>query len=163
MMALFQHIVVAYDKFDHSGEALLLGNQLANQLNAKLTIVHVHSPSLDEVVAEATPRMHMGGYVADGTPVPPPTAFEHQEKPIRLDQLKQNIVAEIQQFIPVTDQMTIEVVEGEPEKLLPKLAESLQADLIITGKRNASLKKLLFGSISEKMAKATDTPVLVAK
>lgn len=58
----------------------------------------------------------------------------------------------------------IEIVEGEPAEAIIEYAEEISADLIVMGARDQSrLKKMLFGSVSEKLSAKSDIPVLIVK
>lgn len=58
----------------------------------------------------------------------------------------------------------ITMLHGQPAREIIRHANSIQADLIIIGSRGiGGLKKMVLGSVSEKVVTATDAPVLVIK
>ncbi len=58
----------------------------------------------------------------------------------------------------------IEVLEGDPANAVLQHAENIGADLVITGTRDQNrLKKLLFGSVSDKISTKSEIPVLIVK
>lgn len=58
----------------------------------------------------------------------------------------------------------IEVLEGDTANAVLQHAENIGADLVITGTRDQNrLKKLLFGSVSDKISTKSEIPVLIVK
>jgi len=57
-----------------------------------------------------------------------------------------------------------EWLEGDPVNQLCNFASTHEADLIVIGSRGHSgIKKFVIGSVSEKVAKGSDIPVLIVK
>lgn len=57
---------------------------------------------------------------------------------------------------------TCRVVEGVPSQMLPKIARSNRAGLLVVGRRGAaSLPHVLLGSVSERVTYLADCPVLI--
>ncbi|XLG13583.1 Stress response protein NhaX [Bacillus velezensis] len=58
----------------------------------------------------------------------------------------------------------IDILEGDPADAIIEHADRISADLIVMGSRDQNrLKKLLFGSVSEKLSSKSDIPVLIVK
>lgn len=58
----------------------------------------------------------------------------------------------------------IDILEGDPAESIIEHANRISADMIVTGSRDQNrLKKLIFGSVSEKLSAKSDIPVLIVK
>lgn len=58
----------------------------------------------------------------------------------------------------------VTILHGQPAREIIRHANSLKVDLIIIGSRGVGgLKKMVLGSVSEKVVTGTDAPVLVIK
>ncbi|WP_411430359.1 universal stress protein, partial [Enterococcus faecalis] len=56
----------------------------------------------------------------------------------------------------------IDILEGDPAESIIEHANRISADMIVTGSRDQHrLKKLIFGSVSEKLSAKSDIPVLI--
>lgn len=59
---------------------------------------------------------------------------------------------------------SIDILEGDPAESIIEYANRISADMIVTGSRDQNrLKKLIFGSVSEKLSAKSDIPVLIVK
>ncbi|MFW5918085.1 MAG: universal stress protein [Haloferacaceae archaeon] len=58
--------------------------------------------------------------------------------------------------------VTIDETSGDPQKVLPRVAEDIDADLIVlAGRKRSPAGKALFGSVTQSLILNSDRPVLV--
>lgn len=97
----------------------------------------------------------------------PPVYVPHdeQQSPLIFEDHTEEVVAEARMLLNEEQfEAAIEIVEGEPAEAIIEYAEKISADLIVMGARDQSrLKKMLFGSVSEKLSSKSDIPVLIVK
>jgi nucleotide-binding universal stress UspA family protein len=143
----FRKILVAYDFSEPADRALALGCQLAQKLGASVDIAHVH------------PEIYDGRGETDlGVPWPSPGQTERY-----LRFLDSELARVLQERVPAqAEQIRRHVLRGEPVHRLLDLAKELGVDLVCvgaTGKR--LLDRLVLGSVSEHLLRASQLPVLV--
>lgn len=171
MRTLFQadRMVVAFDGHEDSKKALKKAIALAKTLNAKLTVAYAHDGKSSRQVFDAPRPMTGGAYIGGGMAdlQTPPVYVPHdeQQSPLIFEDHTEEVVAEARMLLNEEQfEATIEIVEGEPAEAIIEYAEKISADLIVMGARDQSrLKKMLFGSVSEKLSSKSDIPVLIVK
>lgn len=135
---MYSKFLVAIDGSRISEKALKHCVFLAKRLNAKLVIVHVVSvpPS-----AQAYRVRMMDVVRALGAKI-----LKNAERQIKRSGVK----------------ATAKLVEGDPAGEILKLAHREKCDLIVVGSRGLSrFKKLLIGSVSDRVAQHAKCPVLI--
>ncbi|KAA6475911.1 universal stress protein [Bacillus swezeyi] len=160
-------IIVAFDGKEESKKALKKAIELTKRLDAELTIAHVHEPKQVRASAEEQRPAASASYLYSGIPAAPPVPPESDlagEPMIYEDSAEEAIAAA--KIILHENQFDaeIEILEGDPANAVLHHAENIGADLVITGTRDQNrLKKLLFGSVSDKISTKSEIPVLIVK
>ncbi|WP_226670105.1 universal stress protein [Metabacillus litoralis] len=170
-MKKFQHLVVAYDGTDDSREALELGIDMSKQLQSSLSVVNIQKGSTFSDVTRSDrsgmiPPSHtppVGGL--NNYPVVPVPVDNPDTRSDEYTEKEEALKSEAQRLL---DQNNIdghvEVAYGEPSDEIVNYAKNHDGDLIIIGSRDISgLKRLIFGSVSEKVSHRSTIPVLIAK
>jgi nucleotide-binding universal stress UspA family protein len=145
-MAL-NRILVAHDFSEPANRALALAADLAQHLNAKLELVHVHPDLYD---GHSTPAV--------GLPWPAPG---QEERYMRF--LETELVRVISAVIgpDAVPDIGRHVVRGEPARRLQAMALDLGADIICMGSTGkGAVERVLLGSISTVMVRRSPIPVL---
>ncbi|WP_175638235.1 universal stress protein [Metabacillus schmidteae] len=177
-MKELNHLIVAFDGNEDSREALELGISMSKKLNSQLSVVYIskenpvspltdtdRSPLFSPV--HAYPVGEMRNYPA--TPVlpeqqeevNPDSSHDYPNKSHEDIAMESEANRILQHHHMKAD---IAVSYGEPSDAIVSYAEENNGDLIIVGNRNISgLKKLIFGSVSEKVSQLSTIPVLIAK
>ncbi|MDM5297361.1 universal stress protein [Bacillus pumilus] len=162
-------MVVAFDGHEDSKKALKKAIALAKTLHAKLNVVYAYDGKSGRQVFDAPRPMAGGAYIGGGMadlPTPPVyVPHDEQQSPFIFEDQTEEVVAEAKMLLNEDQfEATIEIVEGEPAEAIIEYAEDISADLIVMGARDQSrLKKMLFGSVSEKLSSQSDIPVLIVK
>lgn len=150
MSVTYRKLMVAVDASDEAGRALRHAAALADQLGASLLLVHVHeAPELG---------------------APPPE--QPQRRKIWSDE-RRAAVAEGEAFIESQlaevapdysgDYATL-VCFGEPAERLAEVADERNADLLVMGSRGLTgIQRVLLGSVSYKVVRASPLPILVVR
>ncbi|MDA1476056.1 universal stress protein [Bacillus changyiensis] len=134
-------ILVAFDEKDESRSALIKAIELTKRLGSKLFIAHVQEVKIS-----------------------PPYETINDEPMIYEDSTEEALASA--KRVLNENQLTAEIaiLEGDPANAILDHAEKLSADLIITGTRDQNrIKKLLFGSVSDKISTESEIPVLIIK
>ncbi|WP_257350361.1 universal stress protein [Pseudalkalibacillus decolorationis] len=151
----YRKVLVAFDGSKGSMDALKQGmDYMKDDQFREFTIVNV-------VNAEPEPA-----YVAPGAIPPVVQRNEVQEnKQVELVEKGEQTINEAKTaLIKENMHANIIVLEGEPAKRICDYAEEHEMDLIIIGNRGLSgLKKLVQGSVSQKVTKQASCSVLVVK
>lgn len=135
-------ILVGFDGSESSKKAFAEAIDLAKKLHASLTVLTVinlpdFSPTLDEVNEEIEEaEKHYQPLLGD----------------LRETGAKNGVL------------VNVTMVKGHPSESLIKYAQEQKMDLIIIGTRGAGgFKKLLIGSVAQKVVSYSSVPVLVIK
>jgi nucleotide-binding universal stress UspA family protein len=134
-----QRILVAYDASPHSEHAVNVALSIAGDMKAKLLVLAVvHPPELAEsaefnaVLEDARER------------------YERSFAPIR-EQARQKDIA-----------LETDIVVGHPAEQIIHRAETIQASLIVMGKRSHTiLHRWMLGSNTERVLKYAHCPVMI--
>ena len=134
-----QRILVAYDASPHSEHAVSVALSIAGDMKAKLFVLAVvHPPELAEsaefnaVLEDARER------------------YERSFSPIR-EQAKQREI-----------ELETDIVVGHPAEQIIHRAETIQASLIVMGKRSHTiLHRWMLGSNTERVLKYAHCPVMI--
>jgi nucleotide-binding universal stress UspA family protein len=140
-------ILFATDFSPYSNQAYLHAVALAENYQAALTIVHVHTPS---------GPMPLGAEA--GMPVLSPAADAREELAYWRGQLEQ--IRPLNPAIPVKHVL----LTGEPADEILAYAAGARADLIVLGTHGRTgLERLLMGSVAERVLHKSSCSVLVVK
>ncbi|NPA23126.1 MAG: universal stress protein [Crenarchaeota archaeon] len=135
-------ILVAYDGSEIARRAVSWAIQLAKALGAKLYVLYVVNVP-PEVRAFLTAGTILNEALKSGMKV--------------LEQIKPDLDKE-----GVRYDLVVEI--GDPGEKIVEFADKINADLIVMGHRGLSgIKKLLVGSVCDKVIKCSNRPVLVVK
>lgn len=138
---MYQHIILAVDGSDHSIRATEETIKLVEGTTTMVEVVHVAdiSKSKDEV-------LHASGQ----------EALEVKRRK-KLLPIEERLDAEKVEY-------RLEVLRGEPGPAIVDYANESQADLVIVGSRGLnSLQEMMLGSVSHKIVKRINCPVLLVK
>ncbi|WP_455662186.1 universal stress protein [Pradoshia sp.] len=168
-MAMFNHVLVAFDGSDSSKKALSLGMSFCkNKEDSILSIVHVYNKADDtqNYPVGAAPFASTAPLYVDQSQGQPMTV---PEQDINTPYTADSRLVEIEEYVRgITDNGLINphfvVLEGTIDDAILQYAEKEGANLIIVGNSSSSkLKNFFLGSISEKIIKNASCPVLVAR
>jgi len=135
-------ILVAYDGSEIAKRAVSWAIQLAKALDAKLYVLYVVNVP-PEVRAFLTAGTILNEALKSGMKI--------------LEQVKPELDKE-----GVRYELVVEI--GDPGEKIVEFADKINADLIVMGHRGLSgIKKLLVGSVCDKVIKCSTKPVLVVK
>lgn len=168
-MQTFQHLVVAFDETEDSKEALKLGIDMSQQLHSEISVVHIQKDgpfkedsATENLVLISPTSSHPTDGVRNYPIVPEPRnvidGTEHDKKTMALK-------SEARRILDLNNvKGNVNILYGEPSEAIVSYATDHHADLIIVGSRNMNgLKRLIFGSVSEKVSQRSNIPVLIAK
>ncbi len=145
-MKAFTHILFATDFSEASGDAFAYARELAQVLQAKLTVLHVvHVP------------MDLRDFYV------PHLSFEELDREIE-EQARKKMAAFSATWQSLLPGMTTAVVTGQPHEELVKKALDEQVDLIVMGTHGRrGFDHFIFGSTAEKVVKSAPCPVLTVR
>ncbi|MGM7719271.1 universal stress protein [Metabacillus sp. Hm71] len=165
-MKAFERIVVAFNSSEDGKEALELGIQLSKQLDADLSVVHIQKKALLDDNNNFGTMIPTSSYEGENTrhfpvipdPVEHTGAEEYDKETMAIQSEARRMLDHHQASGEVT------ILDGDPSDVIVSFARENNADLIVVGSRDHSgLKRLLFGSVSEKVSQQSSIPVLIAK
>ncbi len=176
-MKELNHLIVAFDGTEDSREALELGISMSKKMNSQLSVVYISKENHNNLLKEtnqtplfspvhAYPVGELRNYPAvpvtqEQEEVNPDSSYDYQNKSHE-EIAMETEASRILQHHHVKADVTVSY--GEPSDAIVSYAEENNGDLIIVGNRNISgLKKLIFGSVSEKVSQLSSIPVLIAK
>jgi len=137
-------ILVAHDFSEPASRALAFACDLADQLGASLDVLHVHPDVYD---GHSDPTL--------GLPWPMPEQLERYLRFLdtELERVVRGVVGD--------HAVTRHVVRGEPAKRIAGLAREIGADVVCLGSTGkGAVERMLLGSVSQRVLRATQTPVL---
>lgn len=171
-METFTNILIAYDGSKSSLKAVQMGIDMKKKLHSQLTILHVLEETSVNVPVPATrpdtlPAGGMG--TIDGLNIYTHNVRESVPSQRRVatadnDETTQSL-NEIHALLNQERvEAQVEVMQGDPAKTICSFADTNANDLIIIGSRGlGGLKKLILGSVSDKVTNTANCPVLIAK
>lgn len=150
-----------------SKKALLTAIDLAKTVNAAITVAHSHDMKDNQTVIDPPRPAAEASYISGGmTSVPDPLISDvTSPEPMIYEDRTEEVIAEARMML--NEQQAdgdIDILEGDPAESIIEHANRISADMIVTGSRDQNrLKKLIFGSVSEKLSAKSDIPVLIVK
>lgn len=166
----FKHILLALDQTQKADKVLEQGVALAEKFNACLTLVHcLNDTSIMAAAGSAAP-------VGAGLPWPGSSISALEAHPAQemafsqnLDRQVQNAKSWLRRYVQKAydagcEEAVPTVRLGDPAENICALADELEADLIIVGRKDRSgLEELLLGSVSSAVVHQAPCAVLVAQ
>jgi nucleotide-binding universal stress UspA family protein len=148
-MAFATHILVPTDFSDASKLAIAAAADLARQLDAKVTAVHVHDP--EALMPPAT----IGWSPAQQKDLDAEVEAAVAEG---LDELRKSALSQVKEL------ETVVLHDRSPAHAICAYAEKVGADLIVIATHGRTgLKHLLIGSVAEKVVRHATVPVLALR
>lgn len=141
MILLFKKIVIAADGSDHSVRAALYAIELAGKFSSWIDVVYV--VDMDK---SRTDVLHFGN--------------KHALEKMRIDRL-----SEVEkQLTDAEVNYEFHILHGEPGPTIIDFANEHDVDCIVIGRRGLNkLQTIVLGSVSHKVAKRANCPVLIIK
>ena len=140
---MYKAIVVGTDGSDRAGEAVDKALALAQMVNARLDVVHAVRPAVI-----GTEFVDQAGVVVS-----------QQDMRERGDRICAEIVAKAEGEGVVAKAHS---VNGDPADALVKVAEAVDADLVVLGNRGMSgVKRFVLGSVPNKVSHRCPCSVLI--
>lgn len=89
----------------------------------------------------------------------------HSESSIELDLKRRNKLVPVEELLKKEDiNYQVEVLRGEPGPTIVEFANKQKYELLVIGSRGLnSLQEMVLGSVSHKVVKRADCPVLIVK
>ncbi|HEX7066405.1 MAG TPA: universal stress protein [Bacillales bacterium] len=175
----YQKLLVAFDGSDGSMKALEHGMNYAKENSAELTVLSVikNQKKSEDIPAQGNPSstfMAGGNGMYQVAPkginaqaermehVPRMTEEQRQEV---INSKGEEVLREAKNRLKKESvRFETAVMEGDAAEEIDKYALAHEADLIVIGHRGLSgLKKLVLGSVSQKVVEKSNCPVLVVK
>lgn len=157
---MFQKLLVALDLSDHNDQIFQIALDLAQSLSSEMMLLHVassedpESPSMPTLIGP------------DYTPATGSTIMEIYEQLWQSYEEKGYKMLQAFEEKAIQAGMTIEYSQnpGSPGKTICKLAESVEADLIVIGRRGHSgWNELIAGSVSNYVMHHAPCSVLIVQ
>jgi nucleotide-binding universal stress UspA family protein len=134
-----RRILVAVDGTPVAREAARVGLELAERLGARVSLLHVLPPSLEEHAEEFE-------------------AFEQACEQYARDLLQEMRLVTGRAGPPTETR----VARGEPSPAILRTADEVEADLVVLGTRDRSrVARTLLGSVADEVVRRSTRPVLV--
>jgi len=162
---MLKNIVVAVDGSDQSVRAARLAGALADKFDAALTIVHVllhrdaaslrRMAEVEHLAAPVEATMTVDAKIAADVREAMRDIAEHSLPYQALYKIGENVARDAEDVARQSGAKTVEtrVVDGDPVIAILEVAQELDADMIVTGKRgHGPLHDLVLGSVSSKLA-----------
>jgi nucleotide-binding universal stress UspA family protein len=135
----FQRILVAFDASPHAEHALNVALSMAGDMKAKLSVVAVIRPP------EPAESAEFNAVLEDGR-----ERYERSFGPIREIARQKEI------------ELETDIVVGHPAEQIIHRADTIQASLIVMGKRSHTiLHRWMLGSNTERVLKYAHCPVMI--
>lgn len=140
-MYVFRKILIASDGSSHAIRAAERAAELATLSNGKLTVLYIIDPSRSK---------------SDVLSVGDKDALEDKRKK-RLQETEEI-------FLKLELEYTVEILKGDPGPSIVHFANENKFDLVVIGSRGLNtFQEMVLGSVSHKVAKRANCPVLIVK
>lgn len=138
---MFKHILLAADGSDHSLRSAEKAIELAKANESTLDVVYV--------VNGSTSKADVLAYNSK---------FEVEQK------RKEKLAPIVKRLKQENINFTIHIIHGEPGPAIVKFANEREYDCVVVGSRGLNkLQTFVLGSVSHKIAKRVEKPVLIVK
>ena len=137
-------ILVAHDFSGPANRALAFAADLADRVGATLEVMHVHPDVYD---GHSDPTL--------GLPWPAPEQLDRYLRFLdtELDRAVRGVLGD--------QAVKRHIVRGEPAKRIASMAHELGADVVCLGSTGkGAVERMLLGSVSQRVLRASHTPVL---
>jgi nucleotide-binding universal stress UspA family protein len=145
---MFRNILVPVDGSDFSKNALKTAVEIADKFNSRVTVLHVISRSLAEVIGppEALPMINET------------TIKEWSKAGERV--LEKTIESEGSTNVPLEKML----LWGNPSQIISEMIRKEHYDLVVLGSQGRSgIGEFFLGSVSERISRTVQCPVLIVK
>jgi nucleotide-binding universal stress UspA family protein len=140
---VFKAVLIALGNSPLDQQVIQTVGQLHLAANTHVVLLHV-VPYVDDMAVQDASR-----------PLPPEADFPHQQ----LEQYLRDYGTQLTSAPP-----TIELVQGDPENEIIRVANIHQVDLIVLGSRGLTgLNRIIAGSVSSRVLEAAPCTVMVVK
>lgn len=173
-MSLYNNILIAFDGSSDSVRALKAAEALATHLQSRVTVAYVHDKPLNKTVTPETqvadtlftrdPSLLATQTYAGPVTQNPSDSLENYQPLTVQDEEPNHILNQANKIFSDDIDVKYEKLHGDPADELQGYIRENEMDLIVIGNRGMSgVKRLVMGSVSEKIAKHANCPVLVVK
>ena len=162
---MLKNILVAVDGSDQSLRAARLAGALADKFDANLTVVHVllrsdaanlrHLAEVEHLAEPLQGTVAVDAKIASNVRSAMREIAENTVPYEALRKLGENIARDAEDLARQNGAKSVDlrIEDGDPVQIILDVADAVQADMILTGKRgHGPLKDLLLGSVSVKLA-----------
>lgn len=161
---MYKKILIAYDGSEKSQKALDHAADMADYHHALLIIIHImkEKPAVSSQALYPTPPVSRAGDDARMNV----SVQERKDEEINLQSGKGKFLVRKarNRLYLEDDQIETEVLFGDPAKEIVRFANAAHVDLIVVGNRGLNgIRKMMLGSVSEKVAQFAECPVLIIK
>jgi len=157
-ICLFGKILVPLDGSEHSIKALEKAVQIAKKFEAKLTLMHVYSVSVQPILLPEPTTL-------GASPAPLLTAAEISKVAEIARNVGKRILDDGEQRAK-SERVQVEkmLVEGHAVQEIVRMAKEGNYDLIVIGARGLSkIREILLGSVSDGVIHHSTCPILLVK
>jgi len=142
-----ERIVVPFDFSDPAKSALATAKELAVSYGARLDVVHVIEPPVDPGVFVPLHDRR--------------SAFAYSELAA---EVREHLGPAVEELVGTEVEVDVEILDGNTAERIAEHAESVAADLIVISTQGLTgLRRFLLGSVTEKVVRSADCPVLTLK
>ena len=163
-MTKHQNLLVAFDGSENGLKALETAKELVKDNHKQLTVVYVHgSQSREPIYTSTTPDgdQFMMHHVVGPDAI---NNYSDPEVKIIVEEMPNRVMAAAKSKLTGVKGVTYEKLSGKPADAIVKHAANNNIDLIIIGQRGiGAIKKLVAGSVSQKVIDNAECSVLLVK
>lgn len=166
-MKHFKHILVAYDGSNSSSKALEMTATIAKDHKAKVTVLFIHETDSENMVnyARLDSINHFGATTSNPQLGPEPMNIstpyqEGDEENNRVD----IVLEDAKSKWTLDTEPIFDTIIGNPAEEITQYVDDYNVDLVVMGHRGLSgIKKLMMGSVSQKVTNQANCSVFVVK
>lgn len=170
-MIRYKNILVAFDGSADSNRALEVAETFATDHGAKLNVVYVHDKSLQQTVNYEESLLDNDiysnqpePYIGTGSMPIRPEIPAQNKKAVIHDTEPDKILSDARSKLKNDEDVTFEALIGAPAHAISEYAKDNDIDLTVIGNRGLSgMKKLVMGSVSQRVTNNAGCAVLVVK
>ncbi len=170
-MVSYNRILIAFDGSEHSEKALHVASRMKKDHDARLTVVNVDEPLLDEhsdLFASADVNANVLPMQANITSSFSKDhkrhEFEDSFSTTLVSERAKNILNTAKSILADEENVDYMTLRGNPKKEIDRYAEANDIDLIVVGRRGLTgMEKLFMGSVSKNVSNHADCSVLIVQ